>query len=310
MVEVGDVGGRTAAPADLDRLPERVEEPVAEAVSDVTVVDATDLRGLAREVRELVGRRVCAGRVVEAGAQPERPVLQRLADQAPHHGARRGRGGLVLPADRPDPDGRVANERRDVQAATAEAIEIPVHRGPVEGDASRVAVEAGIHLAESSEVGRACERGVAEPVHSDELGRHALAHLRAVVRVGEDHEPAVRVQVDEPRADDLSGRVDPAARVQPVAGSRVQQPNAVPIDRDVAEPAGRTRPINDRAATDQELDAVGHDRLPVARPLRESVSPPDPRPGNRRSAPTRPRSVSPVRGPRVGPASSRSGATS
>ena len=37
--------GRAGAPADLDGLPERVEEAVAERVADVGVVEAAELAG-------------------------------------------------------------------------------------------------------------------------------------------------------------------------------------------------------------------------------------------------------------------------
>ena len=41
------------------------------------------------------------------------------------------------------------------------------------------------------------ERGVAVAVHPHDLGGDALPHPRLVAGVGQDHQPAVRVQVDE-----------------------------------------------------------------------------------------------------------------
>ena len=49
MVEVGQVDGPAAgAPADLDRLAERVEEAVAERVADVGVIEAAEPGRLVR----------------------------------------------------------------------------------------------------------------------------------------------------------------------------------------------------------------------------------------------------------------------
>ena len=48
MVEVGEVDRPAPAPPDLDRLAERVEEPIAQRVADVGVVEAAVLRRLLR----------------------------------------------------------------------------------------------------------------------------------------------------------------------------------------------------------------------------------------------------------------------
>ncbi|MBA3877528.1 MAG: hypothetical protein C0498_11470 [Anaerolinea sp.] len=56
MVEVGDVDRRLAPPADLDRLAERIEEPVAERVAHVGVVDPAQASRLVREDGQLVRR--------------------------------------------------------------------------------------------------------------------------------------------------------------------------------------------------------------------------------------------------------------
>ena len=62
MIEVGDVGGRLAAPPDLDRLAKRIEEAVAERVADVGVIDPAEPRGLVGELGELGRGRVGTGR--------------------------------------------------------------------------------------------------------------------------------------------------------------------------------------------------------------------------------------------------------
>ena len=66
MVEVGDVGRPLAAPPDLDRLAERIQEPIAQRVADVGVVEAAVPRRLGGQRGQLVGRGVGARRVVEA----------------------------------------------------------------------------------------------------------------------------------------------------------------------------------------------------------------------------------------------------
>ena len=63
-----------------------------------------------------------------------------------------------------------------------------------------------------------------DPVDPHQLGRYALAHLRVVVRLAEDCEPGVRVQVDEPGTDDSSRGIDLARRSE----RRV----VAPVDRD------------------------------------------------------------------------------
>ncbi len=84
VVEVGDVGRRAAPPPDVDRLAERVQEPVAERVPDVGVVDAVEARGLGGELRQLPGRRVRARRVVEPRRDARRrpPPSPRAASSA------------------------------------------------------------------------------------------------------------------------------------------------------------------------------------------------------------------------------------
>ena len=65
VIEVGDVGGPLAAPADLDRLAERIEVTVAERVAHVGVVEAPVGRRLARQLRQLIGAGIGAGRIVQ-----------------------------------------------------------------------------------------------------------------------------------------------------------------------------------------------------------------------------------------------------
>ncbi len=79
----------------------------------------------------------------------------------------------------------------------------------------RRSVQPCVHVDQRLEVGGVGDRRVAEPVDADHLGGDALAHLRLVERIGEDHQARVRVQVDEPGSHDEPGRIDP-----PVGGDR------------------------------------------------------------------------------------------
>ena len=84
VIEVGDVGGRRGPPADVDRLADRVEIAVAQRIADVGVVEAAVPAGLLGERRQLGGRGVAPGRVVEPGAEPERAVGHRVAEHRAH----------------------------------------------------------------------------------------------------------------------------------------------------------------------------------------------------------------------------------
>ena len=200
MVEVGDVGGGVGPPADLDRLAERVEVAVAERIADVGVVEAAVATGLVGQRGELLGRGVGAGRVVEARRQPEGAVGHRVGQDAAHPGERRGVGGDVVPAEGRDAELRVADERGDVEADRAVvAREVARDRGPVVVDL-RAAIEAAVELHERLEVLAPLERREPVAIDPDELGGHALADLGLVAAVGQDHQPAVAVEVDEARA--------------------------------------------------------------------------------------------------------------
>ena len=99
MVEVGDVRGALALPADLDRLAERVEVAVAERVADVRVVEPAVSCGLGRELGELIGAGIGAGRVVQAGREADGALLHRLAQDGAHVGDIARAGLDLLPAD-------------------------------------------------------------------------------------------------------------------------------------------------------------------------------------------------------------------
>src|SRR5439155_11788913 len=117
------------------------------------------------------------------------------------------------PAQRPDPQWRITHEGRDVQAdGPVVATQVAVDRGPVVVDIGP-AVEPAVEVDEAFELLARLEWREAVAVDADHLGRHALAHLRLMPRVGQDHETAVTVEVDEPGRRDLAVRVDPLPKV-------------------------------------------------------------------------------------------------
>ncbi len=224
VIEVGDVGGRRRPPADVDRLADRVEVAVAQRIADVGVVEAAVPAGLRGQRGQLGGRGVATGRVVEPGAQPERAVGHRFTEERAHpvEGSLVGRD--VIPAERPDPKLRVADERGDVEAdRPVEAVQEGRHRGPVVVEV-RASVQAGIEVDEGLEVRSSREWRKAVPVDPDDLGGHALADLRFVPAVGQDDQAAVAVEIDEAGRHHLPGRVDRPADVRRERRIRFQDP--------------------------------------------------------------------------------------
>ena len=110
----------------------------------------------------------------------------------------------------------------------------------------------------ASRSSRRRERREPVAVDADDLGRHALADLGLVARLGQDHQAAVAVEVDEPGRDDLAGRVDRPADVGRCRRLRGQEPDPAVADLDGARSAGRARAVDDRPAGDQQVRVVGH----------------------------------------------------
>ena len=122
------------------------------------------------------------------------------------------------------------------------------------------AVESAVELDERLEVLPALERREPVAIDPDQLGRHALADLGLVPAVGQDHQAAVAVQVDEPGSDDLAGRVD---RVRPTwsrgrvsVASRSAQPAV--DDRDRPGSARCAGAVDHGPAGDQQVGVLGH----------------------------------------------------
>ena len=296
MEEMGDVD-RTAAgaSADLDRLAERIEELVAERVPHVGVVEAAELGGLGQQLGQLVGAGVGAGRVIEPARQPERAILEAFAEERPLVG-QLGRAGLdLVPADSGDPEGRVADQIGDVHR------DPPVVAGQVLGNGPPVigqvgaTVEARIEGQEVVEIALGPERRVGVAVDADDLGRDALADLGFMTRLGQDRQPAVAVEVDEPGGDDEPGRVDPATDRQggeSLRGVRraAEDPERIAGDGHGAGEPGGPGPIDERAARDEDVDPARHPAAPCARirPARRPVSGRDRRRSRARGWPEHP----------------------
>ncbi len=258
VVEVGDVGRRSSAPPDLDGLLERIEEPVTERVADVGVVEATLLPGGSGQLGELLRRGVAAGGIVEARAQADGAVRDRVAEGGAHPIDGLGVCGDVVPAKGGDAELAVPDQRADVHADRA------VVAGEVIGDGSPVvvdvwpAIQTRVEVHERLEVLATVERREPVAVDADDFGRDTLADLGLVPRLGEDDQTAVTVQVDEPGGNDAVRGVDGGAGVGGRLGVGGEQPHPITLDDDRARPWRRTRPIHDRAAGDEDVDAIGH----------------------------------------------------
>ncbi len=210
MVEVRQVDRPIRSPPDLDRLAKRVQEAVPEGVPDVRVIEAAGSRRFAGQRGQLIGRGIRAGWVVQAARDPERTLGHRLAQHRPHVGEAPVLRGRVVPADGADAERAVSDHDGDVHClAPVVSADVARHGVPVMRNV-RPAVEPGVEIHEGGEVRRIGERRIAIPIHADHFGRHALAHLRLVARIGQDHQPAVRVEVDESGRDHHAGRVDRA----------------------------------------------------------------------------------------------------
>ena len=215
LAVVSQVDGDAAAPADLQRLVPRREQPLGPQLPPrVRVVEAAVPSRLLRERDQLVGVGVLARRVVQAGREPPRALLHRLPHDRPHVLQLRGGGRTVVPAHAPDADGRVAQDVGHVDGDRPVVLAEQVgHSEPV-GRHRRVAVEARVEPDVPVKLFLVLERGVRYSVYPHQLGGDALPHLRVVVRLAQDGEPGVGVQVDESGAHDHARSVDGARRVE------------------------------------------------------------------------------------------------
>jgi hypothetical protein len=100
------------------------------------------------------------------------------------------------------------------------------------------------------------ERCVRVAVDADQLGGDALADFRLVPGLGEDHEPGVRVHVDEAGADHVPLRVDAPAGLD-AAGVAAQDTHALVLDRDVPEEARVAGAVDDESSADEQVEHRG-----------------------------------------------------
>ena len=126
---------------------------------------------------------------------------------------------------------------------------------PVVGDIG-LSVEPRVQLDERLEIRTARERRVAVAIDPDDLGRDPLADLRLVAGLGEDDQPAVAVQVDEPGGDDLAAGIDPAAGARALTLRGIDQANSVAIDPDRRRPPGRPGAVDDGPAFDDDVERL------------------------------------------------------
>jgi hypothetical protein len=131
-----------------------------------------------------------------------------------------------------------------------EPVEVLADGAPAPVEAGRVAVPAGELRAQLRQhlVGHG---RIAEPILTEELERHALAHLRLVPRLGEQLHVGVGVHVDEPGADEEPTRVDRPPRRLIDASDRA---DAVAGDRDVGGERRRAGAVDHATATEDQVE--------------------------------------------------------
>lgn len=257
LVEVGEVTGEAGPPADIEGFLDGVEEPIAEGVAEVGVVDAAESGGFLGETDEFVGGGVAAGRVVEAGRHAKGALFHAFTEHGPHVGDVGVGGGGIVPAHGADADRGVADDIGDVDG------DLVVEHGEVLGDGGPGvgegwgAVEAGVELDEVPEVIVGGEGGVGVAVDAYEFGGDALADLGVVLGLGEDDEAGVGVHVDEAGADDFARGIDG------VVGGGVgvvaaEDADLVTLDADCGVEAWVAGAVDDEAVLDEGIEHGGN----------------------------------------------------
>ena len=217
------------------------------------------------------GNRASVGHPVQQGAargEPERTGADRLVDEVAH------RRDVVVGRDLVAGRGLrrqaalahhvVAQRAVADHPAVVDALREPVDRAEVlavGGPVPREAVEdrvAGDVLHRLHELGEVLafvrcarrERHTAVPEHH---ARHAVPAAARAERIPGDLRVEVRVDVDEPRRHDLALGIELA---RAAILDRADGGDAVAVDRDVADPAGRARAVDDETVANDEI--VGH----------------------------------------------------
>ena len=208
------------------------------------------LRG---KLDKLVGVGEAAGRIVEPGGHADRALLHALPQHGLHVLDLGAAGSAVGPAGGRDAERGVAHDIDDVDGDPAvEQRQVLGHRRPAGLDV-RPAVQAGVEVYEPLQVVRRPEGGVGVAVDADQLGRDALVDLGHVLRVGQQHQPRVRVDVDEPGADDLPGGVY-RPRGGNAGGVAPDDRQRVALDADGGAVAGVPRAVHDEAARYEQIE--------------------------------------------------------
>ena len=216
LAVVGQVDRTVAQPSDFQRLLPRSHESLgAQAGAGVSVVVAAHAGRNAGQRAQLLGRGVGAGRVVQARREAPRAFLHGLASDR-FHVFHLGVGGrAIIPAYAPDADGRVAEDVGHVDGYGVVVLVQQLRHGQPVGGQGRVAVQPRVQPDVPLQFLAGLEGSVGYAVDAHQLGGDALPHLGVVVRLPQDGQPGVGVQVNEAGADDVAGGVDGPSRLQP-----------------------------------------------------------------------------------------------
>ena len=210
-----DVGRNAGRPGDVVNLA-HAGGSVRAVAPHVGHVDAVLRDDRLAERGDLAGVGIEAGDVIQPGRQPDGPGVHPLAHQLLHGAELVVAGGSRIEPHDLHPDVAVGDQVGHVDRhAAVEASQVFVDRPPVVREAGRVAVEAGRvapHVVER----RGRRRGERAAVLADEIGRHALAQRRQMDRIGQEHEVAVDVGVDEAGDDVAPGDVEHARSLRAV----------------------------------------------------------------------------------------------
>jgi hypothetical protein len=176
----------------------------------------------------------------EAGDESPRPFAHRARDELAHalELGRRRRARVVALDHAPHLFGGHVRDRVDRDALPFEAIEVLGERRPV-----------GAHA-----VGRGGFESVARRRRgalAHHIDGHALPDLALRGPISQQRHLRVRVEIDEARRDDETGRVERPRRRS--AGEIADRSDAVTADRDVDATRRRARAVEDLAATNEEV---------------------------------------------------------
>ena len=125
----------------------------------------------------------------------------------------------------------------------------------------RPTVKPSVELHEGLEVLARAERRVCVAIHANELRRHALVDLGLVTWLGEDPEPGMAVQVDEPRAYDLARCVNGGLHARRSTARVANDLDATVDHDDIGHEAVRSRAVHHRRAVDQQVRGISHSEV-------------------------------------------------